>query len=162
MVSQMANPQHGELDLTRGKESSIWALKLPKELRHDEELASTYLLELPTQRKSCFKTSPPLVLFFLIFEELLPRVSNGLSGGGRRESIAFDDFLGQVRGWAVPGNPFVGAAHPLTRLGISRDGSLPTRPWKWRPFIEAGKGVTRLYKWISRDGLIATVTAPHL
>ena len=45
MVSQMANPHHGELDLNKGNESSIWALKLPKEITNDVELASTYLLE---------------------------------------------------------------------------------------------------------------------
>jgi len=42
-MPQMANPQHGDLELTRGKESSIWAIKLTKELRKDKELASTYL-----------------------------------------------------------------------------------------------------------------------
>ena len=41
----MANPHHGDLDLARDKESSIWGLKLTKELRNDMGLASTYLLE---------------------------------------------------------------------------------------------------------------------
>jgi len=44
----MANTHHGDLDLARGKESSIWNLKLTEELRNDMRLASTCLLEPPT------------------------------------------------------------------------------------------------------------------
>ena len=56
MVPQMTNTHHE--DLASGKESSIWDLKLTKELRNDMELASTYLLEThPKEIK--LKTFPP-------------------------------------------------------------------------------------------------------
>jgi hypothetical protein len=36
MVAQIANPHHGDLELARGKESFISAIKLTKELRKDK------------------------------------------------------------------------------------------------------------------------------
>jgi len=83
MVSQIANPHHEDLELVSGKESSIWATNLTKELRNDKELASTYLLEPQTSKKSSWKPSP-LFSFFLILGSSSP----GQTMGGREEEEA--------------------------------------------------------------------------
>ena len=90
----MANPHHEELDQTRGKESSIWVLKLPKELRNDVKLACTYLLEPPTWRKLSLKPSFPLV-FYLFLESSSPDQAMGSEvwRGGEMESVAFDGHV---------------------------------------------------------------------
>ena len=44
MEPYMTNPRYEDLDLPRGKESSFWALKLPKKHGKDIGLASTYFL----------------------------------------------------------------------------------------------------------------------
>ena len=68
MEPQIANPHHADLDLARGKESFIWALKLSKKLSKDMELTSTPTA--PNSKEIKFKTSPPLFIF--IFGQYLP------------------------------------------------------------------------------------------
>ena len=72
MVSQVANPHHEDLELVRGKESSIWATNLTKELRNDNKLVSTYLVEPQTSKKSSWKLSP-----FFILESSSPEQTMG-------------------------------------------------------------------------------------
>ena len=129
MVSKMANPHYGDLELVRGKESTIWATNLTKELRNNKKLASTYLLEPQTSRKSSWK---PLPLFFPFFDlgEHIPRANNGGSGGGRMTHIFIYFFSGRWADEPPLQMILLGAAHPLSR------------PWKWGHF-QGRMGVTR-------------------
>ena len=56
----MVNSSNGDLDLARECESNL-SLQLTQKLRENIELASTYLLEPPTPRKS---SSKPSLLYF--------------------------------------------------------------------------------------------------
>jgi hypothetical protein len=135
MESQMANPHHGDLDLARGKESSIWALKLSKKHRKDMSLVSIYFVQPPTQRKSSLKPSLPFSLFS-IFRQHLPKQTMG----GRKEEEGWSaTFVGhfwrRVRGWPIPA-----ICRTAPTNGIFRGGSPLYPSSKWRPFLEAGVG----------------------
>ena len=78
MVSQIANPHHGDLELVRGNESSICAINLTKELRNDKELASTYLLSPQLEENQIENLPDPHPPFlFSDLGELLFRANNG-------------------------------------------------------------------------------------
>ena len=139
MVSKIANPHHGDLELARGKESTIWATNLTKELRNDKKLASTYLLRPQSSRKSSWKPLPPFFLFFDLGEHL-SRDNNGGSGGGRSTQIFIYLFRG---GWAdEPPLQMIllGAAHPLSH------------PWKWGHFQGRVGGEPPLKMIVCRGG----------
>ena len=147
MVSKVANPHHGDLELARGKESTIWATNLTKELRNDNKLASTFLLEPQTSRKSSWKPLPPFFLFLILGstspetimegreEEEAPRflyIFLG-AGGGSAAPENGSHFQGRQRGSAAPtdvifrGGPFL--QYPRS---IYRDGWLfgpPLKKW---------------------------------
>ena len=62
----MGNPHHRDLELVRGKESTIWATNLTKELRNDKILVSTYLLGPPNFKEIELKPSPAFFPFFIL------------------------------------------------------------------------------------------------
>ena len=64
MELEMENLQHEDLDLARGKESSIWALKLYKELRKKNEISVNLPPTAPNLKKIKFKTFHLLFCFF--------------------------------------------------------------------------------------------------
>ena len=92
MVSQMANPHHGDLEPVRGKESSIWATNLTKEPRNDKELVSTYLLEPHNLKEIKMKSPPPL--FFSSWGSSSPKQIMGGQNEKEEAQIFIDIFRG--------------------------------------------------------------------
>ena len=160
-MPQMANPQHGDLELTRGKESSIWAIKLTKELRNNKELASTYLLEPPTRRKSSLKPALPLFFPILDFWGASSPSKQFLVGMRKKGVCSFWWlFLGAGGGWTAAKNPFVGVGHPHPPLQMGvvfRDGVGVAKPPIPRKRVGAAERETRPYKLIFWDRSIGTV-----
>jgi len=148
MVSQMANPHHGDLELVRSKESSIWATNLIKEVRNDKELASNYLLDPQTWRKSCWKPSPPpLFFFFWILGSSSPEqtmegqevkeahifiyIFRAGSGVSRATLENRTHFQGLLREWAAPRNVIFRSGLVLQYLRpICRNG------WLFSPLLK--------------------------
>ena len=136
-MPRLANPQHGVLELTRGKESSIWAIKLTKELINDKELASTYLLEPPTQRKLSWKPAPPPFFFFLDF-----RGEQTMACLARKKGVCsfWWLFLGAGGGWTAAKIPFVGVGHPHPYLQM---GVIFRGEWRHHPALKWCSGGIR-------------------
>ena len=97
MVSQMANPHHGDLELVRGNESSICAINLTKELGDDKELASTYLLSPQLEENQIENLPDPHPPFlFSDLGELLFRANNGGPEEEEGAQIFIDIFRGRL------------------------------------------------------------------
>ena len=134
----MANTHQEDPDLARGKESSDWALKLTKELRNNMVLASTYLLEPPTRRKSL-----KLSLHFFLFLEFqgAPPPSKQWLVGWRKEIVRFYRvFLGMG---GEPNHPYkcvpffgAGGGWPAPTNEVIRGGSPPPTPINDVHFVE--------------------------
>ena len=86
MVSQMANPHHEDLEIVRGKESSIiWAINLTKNLRNDKKISINLPLEPQLEENQVENLYP--FFSFLDLRELLSRANNEGSGGGRSQNL---------------------------------------------------------------------------
>ena len=85
MEPYMTNPRYEDLDLPRGKESSFWALKLPKKHRKDMGLASTYLSTAPNLKEIKFKTFSPPFYFFEFSGSTFPNKQWAVGGERKLE-----------------------------------------------------------------------------